>query len=183
MDISSIVNDTSFNPKSSNDDKQALFAAIDAANLNRVRAVLREICSESPEAYRLASEKLLVKVDGFKSPENGNGDSSGGMTGGVNGGTTGTKRKAQNRYDTCIQCEQEYDVLENHDKACVWHEGETEPDYDGDFWADHDERIHGIIDSEESREEYPEGFVWDCCQKRGMRRDVWLGGIGLQRRG
>lgn len=42
-----------------------------------------------------------------------------------------------------------------------------EPDYDGDFWADHDERCHGTIDSDFCREEYPDGFIWTCCEKLG----------------
>lgn len=41
--------------------------------------------------------------------------------------------------------------------------GLLEADMDGDFWADHDERCHGIIDSRELQEEYPEGYNWDCC--------------------
>jgi hypothetical protein len=45
--------------------------------------------------------------------------------------------------------------------------GETEPDEESDFWADHDEDIHGIIDSDELREQYPEGYVWTCCGKKG----------------
>lgn len=44
--------------------------------------------------------------------------------------------------------------------------GELEPDYDGDFWADHDE-CHGPIDTEESRSQYPEGFIYDCCEGDG----------------
>lgn len=42
-----------------------------------------------------------------------------------------------------------------------------EPDYDGDFWADHDENCHGTIDTKEMREEYPDGFEWTCCHKLG----------------
>ncbi len=42
-----------------------------------------------------------------------------------------------------------------------------EPDYNSDAWADHDENIHGIIDSEELREMYPEGYTWQCCKKNG----------------
>ncbi len=45
--------------------------------------------------------------------------------------------------------------------------GWLEPDQDGDFWADHDEDCHGTIDTEENKEEYPEGFVWTCCDKLG----------------
>jgi hypothetical protein len=42
-----------------------------------------------------------------------------------------------------------------------------EPDYDSDFWADHNEDCHGTIDSDFCRKEYPEGFIWSCCEKKG----------------
>lgn len=41
------------------------------------------------------------------------------------------------------------------------------PDYHSDFWADHDENCHGIIDSDFCRKEYPEGFIWSCCGEIG----------------
>jgi len=40
-------------------------------------------------------------------------------------------------------------------------------DDDEDFWADHDEDCHGPIDTEENREQYPQGFSWDCCDEVG----------------
>jgi hypothetical protein len=43
--------------------------------------------------------------------------------------------------------------------------GEDEVNWDSDFWADHDEDCHGTIDTEENREEFPEGFIWSCCEK------------------
>jgi hypothetical protein len=42
-----------------------------------------------------------------------------------------------------------------------------EVDFDGDFWADHDEDCHGLIDTDEMRKEYPDGFIWDCCNTHG----------------
>lgn len=36
---------------------------------------------------------------------------------------------------------------------------------EGDFWADHDEDCHGIIDSYELQQEYPEGYIYDCCEQ------------------
>jgi hypothetical protein len=53
--------------------------------------------------------------------------------------------------------------------------GELEVDWEGDFWADHDERCHGIIDSEESRKEHPEGFIWDCCDEEGDEEGCEVG--------
>lgn len=40
-------------------------------------------------------------------------------------------------------------------------------DWDGDFWADHDENCHGTIDTAEMREVYPGGFLWTCCDEDG----------------
>ncbi|KAK0624199.1 hypothetical protein B0T14DRAFT_426372 [Immersiella caudata] len=67
----------------------------------------------------------------------------------------------------CVQCESAFDKTDNKAKGCRYHSGEMEPDYDSDFWADHDERCHGTIDSDFCRSEYPEGFIWTCCEKGG----------------
>lgn len=53
--------------------------------------------------------------------------------------------------------------------------GSLEVDYDADVWADHDENCHGEIDTDENRESFPEGFVWDCCNKAGYRRGCSVG--------
>jgi len=47
------------------------------------------------------------------------------------------------------------------------HPGDLEVDWEGDHWADHDERCHGPIDTNSNRCEYPEGFKWSCCGKLG----------------
>jgi hypothetical protein len=49
-----------------------------------------------------------------------------------------------------------------------------EPDYESSFWADHDENCHGTIDTEDMREEYPEGFTWTCCDKLGTEEGCTL---------
>jgi len=100
------------------------------------------------------------------------------------------------RYEHCENCEVEYDVTKNGDEDCVTHPGtflfppsfylfywllffsflwngkgltlstgEMYADDEGDFWADHDEDCHGVID--DLKDEYPEGFIWDCCDKHG----------------
>lgn len=46
-------------------------------------------------------------------------------------------------------------------------------DYDGDFWADHDENIHGRID--ELQEDFPEGYRWTCCNKLGNEEGCEIG--------
>jgi hypothetical protein len=42
-----------------------------------------------------------------------------------------------------------------------------EPDYESYSWADHDEDCHGTIDTNEMREDFPDGFAWTCCDKLG----------------
>jgi hypothetical protein len=78
-------------------------SAINSATLERVQTVLREICAQNPQAFELASAKLLVP----------NRDDA--------------KRKRdsthQQRYEICVQCEEEYDVLDNEQGACEWHPG------------------------------------------------------------
>ncbi|KAF2825775.1 hypothetical protein CC86DRAFT_34829 [Ophiobolus disseminans] len=134
-----------------------LSTAIQSASLTRLQTVLQEICLESPEAYNLACQKLLV--------------SSGKR-----------KRESTHRYEICAQCKQEYDVTQNCSDACQWHPGVMEPDMD-EFFADHGPE-HGPV--EDYRDEMPEGFVWDCCDARGDEEgcevNVHLPGVGKKMR-
>lgn len=41
--------------------------------------------------------------------------------------------------------------------------GEAEEDEDA--WPDHEEETHGPVDTPENRRDYPEGFIWSCCDK------------------
>jgi hypothetical protein len=115
MDISSIMNGTSQPSRNGNSgqpdvDSSILFDAINSATLDRVQQVLREICTEDPVAFKLACDKLLVG-QGAKSQANSD---------------ISTKRKREGpfqRYEICEQCEEEYDVLDNPDDACIWHPG------------------------------------------------------------
>lgn len=40
-------------------------------------------------------------------------------------------------------------------------------DFDSDTWTDWDERCHGPCDTAENREQWPEGFMWSCCEEDG----------------
>ncbi|EPE09533.1 caib baif family enzyme [Ophiostoma piceae UAMH 11346] len=77
------------------------------------------------------------------------------------------KRLAEDKkLKFCERCETVYGPNEAMGPGvCVAHEGELTVDWDGDVWADHDENCHGPIDTEEHRIEYPEGFLWDCCEE------------------
>jgi hypothetical protein len=116
MDISALVNATppplsDPNADANTEDpstQSALFDAIDSATLDRVRTVLREVCAHNSEAFALASAKLLVQ--NREHP-------------------TDAKRKRdahQQRYEICVQCEEEYDILDNDEGACEWHPGKLQ---------------------------------------------------------
>ena len=42
-----------------------------------------------------------------------------------------------------------------------------EIDPDSEVWGDWEEVRDGQMDTEENREEYPEGFYWPCCDEKG----------------
>ncbi|KAI6510509.1 hypothetical protein MCOR03_003187 [Pyricularia oryzae] len=87
------------------------------------------------------------------------------------------KRKSPTVYDEQDQDEDEFECArcsgtflrsQDRDGACVYHEGDVEPDYDG-FWEDledFDEENDGPIDTDEMRRRFPQGFFWDCCGKK-----------------
>ncbi|KAH7371398.1 hypothetical protein BKA66DRAFT_469725 [Pyrenochaeta sp. MPI-SDFR-AT-0127] len=158
---------TSHNAKVANEKSDAqLDEAIKSATVHRLQAVLRDICNASPDAKKLARSMLLIE-ENVMNAKSENSD--------VHLNTNKKRPFPSQRYEVCEQCEKEFDVLDNPDDACKWHDGELEADSDGDFWADHDENVHGTIDSDFCREEYPEGFVWDCCDKLGNEEGCQVG--------
>ena len=99
-------------------------------------------------------------------------------------------KRMRPRYAMCENCEKEFDVTLNESGDCIYHPGtsiifrqscgrtgeataltrcigDTEVDEEATIWNDHNEDVGGEIDSEEKRSEYPEGFIYDCCDKRG----------------
>ena len=59
----------------------------------------------------------------------------------------------------------DYRLTDNMRPLTTCIKGEREADYESDFWADHDENCHGRIN--ELEDEYPQGFVWTCCDEIG----------------
>ncbi len=48
-------------------------------------------------------------------------------------------------------------------------------DYDDETWADTDEKTWGPIETEENMEEWPDAFIWDCCEQRGSAAGCEVG--------
>lgn len=104
------------------------------------------------------------------------------------------KRKADDELCICVQCDEAFYKNDNTDNtACSYHWGEKcqygseaitnheshigslEIDYQAPIWADDDEARYGNVDTKENRQEYPEGFVWDCCNVPGDEPGCKLG--------
>ncbi|KAJ7650824.1 hypothetical protein FB45DRAFT_780079 [Roridomyces roridus] len=71
------------------------------------------------------------------------------------------------RWETCRNCGETYDVNadDEHD-TCVFHPGDMEVDEEA--FPDWDEDCHGPKDTKHNRQEYPENFLWSCCDADGM---------------
>ena len=174
----------------------ALRTAINTAQADRLRRTLLSICDASIEASRVARKLLLVPENNTRAAQRN--DPERVIRDGQEGCSEGEEqsddcaithvqkapKRLRPRFATCINCDQEFDVTDNGDTVCSWHDGmvlraypvcviaaanmvigEREPDFDGDFWADHDEDCHGRITDLE--DEFPEGFKYDCCGQAG----------------
>jgi hypothetical protein len=120
MDISSLVNNTpppttnsnsNVTPTSPTTIQSTLLDAIDSATLDRVRKVLKELCTSNPQAFDFACEQLLVPSQARSAP------------------ASDAKRKRDTmathhqRYEICMKCKDEYDILDNPMGACECHPG------------------------------------------------------------
>ncbi|KAK3647096.1 hypothetical protein LTR56_008264 [Elasticomyces elasticus] len=81
--------------------------AIGNASAATLRMLMKKICRQNTAAHKVASEVLLVSTPA----------------------TTTGKRQ---RYETCMNCEEEYDVQVNEKGMCVYHPGSKEVDGDSD---------------------------------------------------
>ncbi|EIW57356.1 uncharacterized protein TRAVEDRAFT_125706 [Trametes versicolor FP-101664 SS1] len=73
------------------------------------------------------------------------------------------------RWRICENCEKEYDAgTIRRATECIYHDGELEISED-DSWADWDENVHGPMDTEENRIQFPDQFTWSCCERDGTQ--------------
>ncbi|TFK46101.1 hypothetical protein OE88DRAFT_1812118 [Heliocybe sulcata] len=66
------------------------------------------------------------------------------------------KRSAP-RWENCLKCGEEFDMEEER-------ASDIEPD-DEEGFVDWDENCHGPMDTPANRKQYPENFIWTCCQE------------------
>jgi hypothetical protein len=102
--------------------RQQLEDVVKTSTLKRLETVLLEICNESPEAFKIACEKLLVIEEQAGRPTVS-------LLDGPLGENVAFKlpnaQKRGRRYEICGQCKKEYDVLA--ETKCKWHPGKRIP--------------------------------------------------------
>ncbi|KAI1111529.1 hypothetical protein F5Y14DRAFT_424854 [Nemania sp. NC0429] len=77
------------------------------------------------------------------------------------------KAKAPSPFRICVRCEDAFREEENRPDVCPYHPGELYVNEDSDVWDDWEDWREGDPRSEENKKAYPEGYIWDCCKKRG----------------
>ncbi|KAI1420835.1 hypothetical protein F5Y12DRAFT_787957 [Xylaria sp. FL1777] len=147
--------------------KDALVRAIDNADENTLRAVLKSMCQGSEVCRNEAINRMLVsrKHEIIELSDSSDNDTQ---------KKQNKKQKTvdvilESRFEKCENCKKTYDVTLNNDEACQTHKGTLDIDYEY-FWED-DELQNDVypVDPETDwrREEWPEGFTWTCCEAHG----------------
>lgn len=105
------------NKKEKDEIDASLLKAITSVSSPRLQEVLKSIVDACPDAKKLAKKMLLVEED----------DDDGDLYEYNEDEHVNTNRKRERsgqRYELCVQCKKEYDVLLDDDEDdCVWHDG------------------------------------------------------------
>ncbi|GIK03983.1 hypothetical protein Aspvir_008058 [Aspergillus viridinutans] len=163
--------------------------ALNAAPSSRLRHIIRDVCRLLPAALPIVSDCLLVSEDQVPAPHDP--DSNSGSDSGASVDTSTpddgilevkpklarlkSKKRARvrARYAVCANCGVEYDVTKNTRESCCFHPEEAVADEEYweriDLWEDEE------IDTEESREDHPEGFVYGCCGRHYGEEECKVG--------
>lgn len=101
-------------PTTSKEVDPLLAEAIQGASLSRLVSLVITLLRECEDAASLAEELLLTKSENVVSKKRRAEDTV---------EDTGYPAKKCKRYETCAQCEEEFDVLANTKLSCEWHPG------------------------------------------------------------
>ncbi|KAI9149029.1 hypothetical protein HJFPF1_11074 [Paramyrothecium foliicola] len=135
---------------------------INTAPERHLRAVLQALCNDGELDTKI--NKMLGDLSNLETSFSGADTST--------PDAAGSKRKLDEQgLEICVYCDNAFCNATNSENACRSHESdaEMEVDEEGDFWADHDEDCHGEIDLDELRKEYPNGYIWSCCDQKGSQ--------------
>ncbi|KAK2736321.1 hypothetical protein FQN55_001707 [Onygenales sp. PD_40] len=164
-------------PTPTSDTQKKLEIAVGDVSDSRLRTLMIDLCDSFPDAKKWLEKELLTTEEEIPRREESESDvdeeeseESQSDVDEEEADTTKTKsadlKRLRPRYVICENCDEEFDVLDNSKESCWYHPEFSEPDYD-DFFADHDENCHGPIDCDATRKEYPEGFIYPCCDRTG----------------
>ncbi|KAJ4493076.1 hypothetical protein C8J55DRAFT_556046 [Lentinula edodes] len=123
------------------DSRTRLYLALAAISETQIRSILNQLIEQVP-AVEYALTRELVTL----------------------------KRKLNHDYERhierCTNCHEEFDThTKRSNTECSFHPGSLKPNWNS--FPDWDEDVHGPIDAEETRREYPENFMWSCCKEDG----------------
>ncbi|PGH32947.1 hypothetical protein GX50_04229 [[Emmonsia] crescens] len=124
------------------------------------KELLQRLMADDVEKYQVFTDTDETEID---SKTSGNDDSK--NTGEKRKSASSNKKELRLRHAICENCDEEFDILNNTKESCCYHPYEAVPD--DDFFTNHDENRHGIIDCDETRLKYPDGFFYECCDGTG----------------
>ncbi|KAM7194469.1 hypothetical protein V8F20_007995 [Naviculisporaceae sp. PSN 640] len=70
----------------------------------------------------------------------------------------------------CVKCKEEYWEDKNWPRSCWFHDGYLDLNPLHEVWKNMDYDDESEIDTEEMREEVPEGFLYECCGETGLSK-------------
>ena len=146
----------------------ALASAVKDSSKEKLEFVLSVILQKHPDAVPTALGLLDEVPAGLNRSE-------------ITTGSAQEPGKKRKRFETCAQCQHEYDTERNNDKACNWHRGMSKAAMTlllelgvichranicvGRIESN-DENDDGPINAE-FVDMFPDAFVWNCCDKSG----------------
>ncbi|KAF2088893.1 hypothetical protein K490DRAFT_38680, partial [Saccharata proteae CBS 121410] len=137
---------------------EILTATIDNASIHRLRTTLKRICERSFIAHDLVGAELLA-ADASDDEAN----------------AAASKKRRFPRYAECGQCGDEYDVTDNRDGDCVWHDGARCPSPPSPP-SSRDEWCRGFLsDCEEGRADYSLYCRYTCCKRQSEAEGCSVG--------
>ncbi|KAF3000412.1 hypothetical protein E8E14_002966 [Neopestalotiopsis sp. 37M] len=144
------------------DEFGVLSAAIDKADLQALRSVLKSMCESSEACRTEAAQRLLLSVPTRRNKKR---KSEHSPQGAETADKSSKKAKTVSRYEMCITCEKVFDITDNREDSCQTHDDILE--IDEEFFPDDDEIAYGNVDpyTDWRRKDTPEGFIWQCCDR------------------
>ncbi|KAI1426941.1 hypothetical protein F5Y12DRAFT_222298 [Xylaria sp. FL1777] len=134
-----------------------------------VRAVLIALCQDPVQEKKVMS--YFVKLEELRSEGEGIDASTSTNEQNNDGGRTNAKgpkkRMAISEIGICELCKEPFSADDNRSNGCRYHPGYMEVNDDASTWDDWEDWREGDPELEENKEEYPEGYRWNCCQQSG----------------